>query len=260
VAFDQSLTEGQLSLPRGVRCTFGDTSISKAEVGRAAALTGDLGSAATALLQRVVLRATEPVDSATILASERAIVRDRFAGSLSRYRSALATAHVTVADARAIIADRLARDRVKERFRPKPATQQQVGDFVATYASTNVRLVSVDQPAPWLGGARRGFAVETFAPAEVFTMPLNEKHAIDTLDGRFTVRALGPALPVYALAPPRARDVAQAVLGRFAKDGVYQSWLRTREAALLADATCARDDLPAAGDVDLTLWAPFLAA
>jgi hypothetical protein len=65
---------------------------------------------------------------------------------------------------------------------------------------------------------------------------------------------------VYALAPPRARDVAQAVLGRFAKDGVYQSWLRTRQAAVLDDAVCARDDLPAAGDVDLTLWAPFLAA
>jgi hypothetical protein len=50
------------------------------------------------------------------------------------------------------------------------------------------------------------------------------------------------------------------VLGRFAKDDVYQRWLRTREAALLGDAVCARDDLPAPGDVDLTLWAPFLGA
>jgi len=40
---------------------------------------------------------------------------------------------------------------------------------------------------------------------------------------------------------------------------VYQSWLRTREAALLSQAVCARDDIPASGDVDLTLWAPFLA-
>jgi hypothetical protein len=260
VAFDQSLTEGQIALPAGARCTFGAATISKADVGRAAGLTDDLGSAATALLERVVLRADEPVDPATVLASERAIVRDRFGGSISRYRAALAAANITLADARSIIADRLARDRVKERFKPKPATGREVADFVATYASTSVRLVSVDQPAPWLGGARRGFAVETIAPEQVFSLPVGEKKAIDTLDGRFTVRALGPALPVYALAPPRASDVAQAVLGRFAKDDVYQRWLRAQEMPLLADAVCARDDVPDPGDVDLTLWAPFLAA
>jgi hypothetical protein len=27
---------------------------------------------------------------------------------------------------------------------------------------------------------------------------------------------------------------------------------------LLGDAVCARDDLPAKGDVDLTAWVPFL--
>ncbi len=260
VAFDQSLTEGQIALPPGTRCTLGTATIAKADVGRAAALTGDLGSAATALLERVVLRADEPVDPATVLASERAIVRDRFGGSASRYRAALTAAGVTLADARAIIADRLARDRVKERFRPKPATARQVSDFVSTYASTNVRLVSVDAPAPWLDGARRGFAVETIAPEQVFSLPVGETKSIDTLDGRFAVRALGPALPVYALAPARARDVARAVLGRFAKDDVYQHWLRARQTTLLGDAVCARDDVPAAGDVDLTLWATFLAA
>ncbi len=260
VAFDQSLTEGQIILPPGARCTFGTATISKADVGRTASLTGDLGSASTALLERVVLRADQPVDPATVLASERAIVRDRFGGSASRYRSALASAGITLADARAIIADRLARDRVKERFRPQPATAQQVADFVATYASTNVRLVSVDQPAPWLGGARRGFAVETIAPDEVFSLPVGRARAIDTLDGRFTVRALGPPLPVYALSPSKARDVARAELGRFAKDDVYQRWLRSREAALLENAVCARDDVPGPGDVDLTLWASFLAA
>jgi hypothetical protein len=260
VPFDQSLTEGQIMLPAGARCTFGQATISRADVGRAAALTGDLGSAATALMERVVLRADEPVDAGTVLASERAIVRDRFGGSVGRYRAALAAAHITLADARSIIADRLARDRVKERFKPMPATAQQVTDFAATYAATNVRLVSVDQPAPWLGGARRGFAVETIAPEQVFALPVGEKKPIDTLDGRFVVRALGPSLPVYALPPARARDVAQEVLGRFAKDDVYQRWLRTQEAALQNEAVCARDDIPAAGDVDLTLWAPFLAA
>ena len=74
------------------------------------------------------------------------------------------------------------------------------------------------------------------------------------------MRALGPSLPLYALPPARAADVARGVLGRFAKDDVYQRWLRAQQSTQLADAVCARDDLPAPGDVDLTLWAPFLGA
>jgi hypothetical protein len=258
--FNTSRTEGQLELPAGIRCTFGATRIAKDDVGRTATFTGDLAAAATALLQRVVLRANEPVDPLTVLAAERAIVRDRFAGSGTRYRAALVAARLTQTDARAIIADRLARDRVKERFRPKPATAREIADFSATYSATNVRLVSVDAPAPWLGGAQRGFAVETIAPEQVFSLPIGKRRPLDTIDGRFVVRALGPSLPLFALAPARAQDVARAVLGRFAKDDVYQRWLRTRENALLGDAVCARDDVPAPGDVDLTLWAPFLGA
>jgi hypothetical protein len=258
--FNASRTEGQIELPAGVRCTFGARTIAKNDVGRVAALTGDLSSAATALLQRLVLRSDQPVDPQTVLAAERAIVRDSFGASLSRYRAALAAANLTQADARAIIADRLARDRVKERFRPRAATARQIADFISTYAATNVRLVSVDAPAPWLGGAQRGFAVETIAPEQVFTLPLGLPRSIDTIDGRFEVRALGPSLPLLALPLARAQDVARAVLGRFAKDDVYQRWLRARETSLLGDAVCARDDVPVPGDVDLTLWAPFLGA
>src|SRR3954453_3378819 len=60
--FDASLTEGQIDVPPGVRCTLGRRAILKSDVGRTAALTGDLGSAASALLQRAVLRAQLPVD------------------------------------------------------------------------------------------------------------------------------------------------------------------------------------------------------
>jgi hypothetical protein len=260
VPFDTSLTEGQIVLPAGVRCTLGAQTIRRVDVGRTAALTGDYNSAATALLQRVVLRRQVPIDPMTVLSAERAIVRDRFGGSAERYRRALADAHVTLADARAIIADRLARDRVKERFRPHPATSAQVSEFMTTYAATSVRLVSVDQAAPWLGGALRGFAVETIAPEEVFALRLGARKTIDTIDGRYDVLALGPSLPLYALAPARAQDVAHAVLGRFAKDDVYDRWLHAQQSALLKDAVCARDAVPARGDVDLTAWAPFLGA
>jgi hypothetical protein len=260
VSFNTSLTVGQISLPAGVRCTLGPHTILKADVGRTAALTGDLGSASSALLQRVVLRAQMPVDPATVLAAERAIVRDRFGGSGSRYRASLAALHLSVRDARAIIADRLARDLVKARFRPKPPTSSQVSEFMTTYAGTQVRLVTASPEAPWLGGAVRGLAIETIAPEEVFKLPQGRQRTIDTLDGRFRVRALGPALPLYALAPSSAANVARAVLGRFAKDAVYDRWLRTQQSALLANAVCARDDVPSTGDVDLTAWAPFLGA
>jgi len=121
-----------------------------------------------------------------------------------------------------------------------------------------VRLVSVDPEAPWLGDAARGFAVDTIAPSQVFSLRQGKRRSIDTIDGRFTVRPLGPSLPLYALPPARAADVARGVLGRFAKDVVYERWLRARETALLAKAVCARDDLPVTGDVDLAAWVPFL--
>src|SRR4051812_23531535 len=256
--FDTSLTEGQISVPAGVRCTLGDARIMKTDVARAAVLTGDRDSAATALLERQVLRRDSPIDPKTVLAAERAIVRDRFGGNATRYRSGLASARVTLQDARAIIADRLARDRVQERFRPPPATPTQIAEFEATYAATRVRLVEVDAPAAWIGGAVRGFAVETIAPEQVFSLPQGRLRTIDTIDGRFAVRALGPAVPLLALSPLQASTVARAVLGRFAKLDVYDRWLRTRETQLVADAVCVRDAVPARGEVDLSAFVPFL--
>jgi hypothetical protein len=257
-SFDASRTEGQLALPAGVRCTLGTGRILKSNVGRTAALTGDRESAATALLERAVLRAEEPIDPQTMLAAERAIVRDRFGRSVARYRAALSVAGLTLGDARAIIADRLARDRVEERFRPRPAASAQIAEFLATYAATRVRLVSVEPEAPWLGDALRGYAVETIAPIQVFALPQARRSLIDTVDGRFAVRPLGPPVPLLGLPPTEARGVARAVLGRFARADVYERWLSSRQGELLATAVCARDALPVKGDVDLTLWAPFL--
>lgn len=260
VPFDMSLTEGQIVLPAAVRCTLGKNQrILKSDVSRTAALTGDLGSASSALLERAVLRARSPVNPVAVLSAERAIVRDRFGGSAARYRAALATAKITLADARAIIADRLARDQVEERFRPPAPTAAQIADFVSTYAATSVRLVSVGTVAPWLGGVR-GFAVQTIAPEQVFTLPQGKRQTIDTIDGRVAVRPLGPALPLYALPLARARDVARGVLGRFAKDAVYSTWLRAQETSLVGNAVCARDEVPATAEVDLTAWATFLGA
>ncbi len=256
--FDASRTEGQIALAAGVRCTLANVTITKSDVARVAAITGDRESAASALLERSVLRAATPVDPQSVLAAERWIVRDRFSGSALRYRAALADAGVPIADARAIIADRIARGIVEERFRPHASSAGEIAAFLSTYATTNVRLVSVTPEAPWLGDAFRGFAVQTIAPDQVFTLEAGTRTRIDTVDGPFAVLPLGPPLPLFALPPARARDVARGVLGRFAKDDVFQRWLRAQETAPLAQAVCARDALPVKGDVDLTAWLPFL--
>jgi hypothetical protein len=119
--------------------------------------------------------------------------------------------------------------------------------------------VEVEPEAPWLS-ASRGYAVETIAPDQIFSLRQNRRTTIDTVDGRFSVRPVGPAVPLLALSPTQASAIARGVLGRFAKLDVYERWLRTREIRLLADAVCIRDAVPARGDVDLSAWVPFLGA
>ena len=74
------------------------------------------------------------------------------------------------------------------------------------------------------------------------------------------MEALGGAVPLYALPHAQAAAVATNVLGRFARDVVFQHWLRAQEATLLDTAVCSRDELPARADVDLTAFVPFLGA
>ena len=250
-------------LPPGMRCTLGAQTIAKADVGRAAALTGDLGSAATALLERVVLRADEPVDPQTVLAAERAIVRDRFGGSGSRYRAALAAAapHAQPTRARSSpTGSRATASRSGSGRSRRPRAQ--VADFLATYAATNVRLVSVDAAG---AVARRrsaaGFAVETIAPEQVFSLPLG-KPRLARHDRRplRRARARPVAAAVRAGACPRAGRrprACSAASPRTTSTSAGCARARTRcSATRSARATM----LPGAGDVDLTLWAPFLGA
>ena len=258
-AFDDSLTEGQVSLPPGARCALPDgQTIDRNAVSRLAALTGDQGFAASALLERAVLRATSPVPVDSVRSAERAVIASSFGGSRTRYLAALARARLTLADAQAIIADRLARDVVETRFRPQPPPAGQVRDFLSTYAAQPARLVKTTRPAPWLDGASRGWVVSTLGPQAV--IDLAGTATVDTADGSFEVTPLGPALPVALLTPAEASGVARAALDRFAHATVYDSWLRGQEQTQLAGAFCLGDNMPSAsGATDLDALAPFLA-
>jgi hypothetical protein len=255
--FDASLTDGQLVVPDGVRCVLATGSIGREPLYRLTLLTGDVDYAASVLLERAALQQEAPVDPVSVISAERLVVASAFNGSRARYLDAVRKARLTLGAARAIIADRIARDRVETRFKPRPGGPSEVTAFVSTYTGQPVRLVQVTPAAPWLGGAERGWAVSSLAPERVFS--LHGAARIDTPDGSFRVEPLGPPVPLGLLPGDVGRAVAQASLQGLARADVYASWLAGQERRLLDGATCLRDDLPATGVTDLSPFVPFLA-
>ena len=254
--FDASLTEGRLQLPAGVRCRLDAGDIRQNDIGRLTALTGDADLAASVLLEHLVLQQAAPVDPVSVLSAERAVVGSSFGGSRGRYLSTLRAQGLSLADARALVADRIARDRVEARFEPRAPSATEVADFRATYASQPARLVQATPAAPWLGGAERGWVVSSLAPDRLFR--LRRSARVDTPDGVFRVTPLGPAVPLGLLPPTQAVAAARAALQGLRRGNVYGSWLKTQETRELRSAVCLRDDLPATGPTDLGSLAPFL--
>jgi hypothetical protein len=80
-----------------------------------------------------------------------------------------------------------------------------------------------------------------------------------TRSGEFHVRALGPTGPLGAYPFSLARPAIRAALIDIARDQLFDRWLMRRESSALAWTTCARDQLPAIGTLELTSELPFLA-
>jgi hypothetical protein len=254
--FDTSLTAGQVELPPTARCVFADGAIDRRAVSRLTQLTGDSGYATSVLFEQAVLTAEQPVDPEDVLSAERAVRAASFGGNRAAYYEALRQAHLTIADARAVIVARLRRDLIQARFRPPPPTPAEIADFLVTYANQPVRHVRTTEEAPWLGGTRQGWAVSTLAPAGVFT--LEGEGAIDTTDGSFTVTPLGPVLPLGLVPRAQARAAAKAALERLAREKLYGGWLHAQEQRRLTDAACLNDRMPTPSPTDLSPFVPFL--
>ncbi len=254
--FDASLTEGQLDVPAGARCVTSAGTISRNAVARFTALTGDPGYAASALLEELTLASKEKVAYPNLLSAERAVIAASFAGDRSKYWAAVKAAKLTLADARAIIAARLERDDVLAQFRAPAPSRSTIADFLATYRDEQARLVSATAPAPWLGGLEKGWAIETLAPTEVFTLTAPGK--IDTADGTFDVTPSSTATPLGLLPPAEAAAAARQALDRLTRETIYRSWLRDQEKTLLASASCLNDQVPTAEETDLSPFVPFL--
>ena len=258
-AFDVDLTAGQIALPPGQQCSIGGDAITTAEIDALAKLTGDRDVAFTALLQRLIQRrATTPVPDPVVADAEKAIILTRFRGIRSLYEQALARAGIGSDVARGIIADEL---RAAQIAATLPATEPPgatIQEFYAANATVPVRLVEATPAASWLGGRTRGLALTSVAPLRVFQFATGTVEGMRTPAGRFSVRAIGAAVPLGSLALGTVQPAIRDALIAYARADAIEAWNTTRETAALADATCLADNLPSTGSVDLTEYLPYL--
>ncbi len=254
--FDASLTEGQLDVPAGARCLTSVGTISRNAVSRFTAVTGDPGYAASVLLEELTLASQVKPVYQQVLSAERAVIAAGFGGDRTKYWAALRAARLTLGDARAIITARLARDQIEAGMRAPAPTRADIADFLTTYRDRQARAVTTTTAAPWLGGATHGWAIESLAPAELFTLTGPGK--IDTADGTFQVTPSGQALPLGLLPRSRATAAAREALSRQERDAEYRSWLRDQEKHLLSSASCLNDQVPTVEPTDLSPFVPFL--
>jgi hypothetical protein len=196
-----------------------------------------------------VLQQELAVDARSVLTAELALVDDRYGGRLSSYLAALSRARLTRTAARALIADELRREKVRARFVPPRPTAAAVAEFQSTYGGLQARWVETAEPVPWLGGRKRGFALETFAPLRVFG--LVGRAQVRTTNGRVLVRPLEASTFLGALPLVQARPAIVLALTRFGQAAVYENWLAKAEQRALAEAICVGDDLPQPAAISL---------
>jgi hypothetical protein len=256
--FDSTLTQGQISLPRGVRCELGGRAISHGSVGRLSRVIGDAGVAFSAAYSQAVLAGLVSVETVDVLAAERAIIRSRFRGSRSAYRAALARAGANQALARSVIADELRQQRMGRRFRAPNPTGEQIEEYHANFSEQPARMVQVKPRAWWLGDRRKGLAIGTLAPPQVFSLPAGRKVKIRTADGVYAVRAEDETMPLGAFPLGVARNAVVTGLKEISRRQLFERWFSRPLNDQLKNLRCADDQLPAIAVVDMTTFLPFL--
>ena len=258
-AMNASLTIGQLDqLAPGVICQLPAGQIRTSAVAPLARAIGDRDIAESVVLERLVLEQEVDLDARFVLAAELAFVDDHYRGSVPAYLAALRRVKLTRVAARGLLLDELRRDAVRARFLPSRPSGSSVAEFHQTYGGLQVRLVETERPVEWLGGKTRGLAVETFAPARIFT--LLRPGRVRTMHGRIEVKPLGDAVYLGTVPLVEARAAIEASLNRFARVSVYESWLANAEERALAEAVCVGDKLPAPAAVTLDDLLPSIGA
>jgi hypothetical protein len=254
---DPDRRAGQIDLPAGVRCVYGETPVTAANVATLAKVTGDRELALTALISRLIERDRTSVAPSEIIAAERRIVASRFRGSGSAYRAALAEAGATVAVARGIVGDELRRREIVSRLEVGRPSRADVARFRETYASVLARLVTVFPAPSWLPEGT-GVALATSAPETLFRLAARRPVVLRTAEGRYTVRALDEATELGALPLSVARPAIVRELRADLLTDAYSAWSIAKQKGAESRLLCERDRLPELGVVTLASFLPFL--
>ena len=257
--FNASLTEGQLRLRRGTRCTVADRQVRAETIRGLKALTGDEQAALTAAFARAAASTRSRVSTRQVLEAERTLIRLRFGRSRAAYLAALRRAHASRATARGVIFDELLRAEIAPHLPVRAPSAPEIQSYYETYANVAARRVEANPAPSWLGGRRAGFALASLAPAQLFKLRVGRRATVRTLGRSFKVRALGEAMPLGAVPLAKARPAIVAALRELSREDVYSKWLLRQQHHVLKQTICWRDQLPAVGVVPLTDYVPFLA-
>jgi hypothetical protein len=254
---DPDVETGQLNLPAGTRCLYGDTPLTASAVASLAKVTRDRELALTALVVRAIERHRARVSPSDALALERRVVGARFGGSAAAYRSALAEAGATLSVGRGILGDELRLREIVARLPSAGVSASANARFRATFAPVLAREVTVSPAPSWLPEGR-GVALATSAPAAVFTAPTGRRVTIRTAEGTFVVEASADTTAFGALPAELARVAATRELRAERRADAYSAWTLRMQRAAESKLVCERDRLPELGVVSLSAFAPFL--
>jgi hypothetical protein len=163
-----------------------------------------------------------------------------------------------VSVARGILGDEIRRHELQARFRVSSPTPATIKRYLATHAAVAARRVTVSPAPSWLPEGT-GYALASSTPASVFTMPTGRSAKLQTIEGRFTVRALDEATVLEAIPPSLARPAVVRELQLDQRAEIYAEWTLRRQRGAESRLVCQKDRLPENGVVDLSSFAPFLA-
>jgi hypothetical protein len=259
--FDASRAAGQISLPARAFCAApGYGTVSTSELTRLTAVTGDRNAASSLLFERLIEQHHAGASSNAVHAVEGAIIGASFGGSRAAYLVALSQAHLSLADARALLADEIRRAKLEQKQKVGAPKTADVSRFYEAYPQLLVRRVHVSPAAPWLGGAQDGYSVSGTAPAGVFTVRSGRTSTIETLLGAYKVRPAGAPVTLGSLPIGKVHGAIATSLESAARARAFERWTIGEQRRALDVASCRADELPEPAATDVAQFVPFLAA
>jgi hypothetical protein len=258
-SFDDSLTEGQISLPRGVQCSLDGRYLRQTDISRMTAVTHDRDVAFTILYDRLVETGLAKIADDRVTQAIQAIVDGIFGGSRPAFNAALAKAGANIYVARAAVADELLRAQIEGALAVPAPTEAALQLFYATYPDVLIRRFTVQPAAPWLGNRTAGFALAASAPAALFQLASAVASPFTTGLGSYTVTPLDAPLPLGAVPYSDARAAIRTSLLSFTRAQAYEDAARKRVESAENRTICLRDDLPNPALVSVAAYLPFLA-